>query len=112
MCSTLFCFELNISALSFGALSKKNTIMALNLGLKEETFFTIPEKVGLPNITCKAVMLECRLLRLTLALELKMVISIQKNLNNKQLCRMLKLIEIKLSQGAKPAHGGMLPKEK
>lgn len=103
--------RLNISALSFGALSK-NAIMALNLGAKQGGFLHNTGEGGLT---------EYHLLGGDVGMQVATAyfgfrtddgnfdpVKFKKQATLPE----VKLIEIKLSQGAKPAHGGMLPKEK
>lgn len=106
------CSLLNISAMSYGALSK-NAIMALNEGAKMGGFahntgegsispFHVKPggdliwQVGTGYFGCRAPNGEFSAELFQERAELKVV----------------KMIEVKLSQGAKPAHGGILPASK
>eukprot|EP00939_MAST-03C_sp_MAST-3C-sp1_P005395 g5395.t1 len=103
---------LNISAMSYGALSD-NAILALNRGAKLGNFYhntgeggisrfhregggDLVWNIGTGYFGCRDVEGNFDLARF------------RENAN----IPAVKMIEIKLSQGAKPAHGGMLPKEK
>jgi glutamate synthase domain-containing protein 2 len=103
---------LNISAMSFGALSP-NAILALNLGAKRGGFI---QDTGEGSISpyhrehggdliwqIASGYFGCR----TASGHFDMA-SFVKQANNPQ----VKMIEIKLSQGAKPGHGGVLPAAK
>jgi len=103
---------LNISAMSFGALSK-NAIMALNKGAKIQGFAHNTGEGGLSPYHLKAGgdliwqigtgYFGCRKKDGNFCPE-----TFQKSaiINN------VKMIEIKISQGAKPGHGGILPANK
>ena len=104
---------LNVSAMSYGALSD-NAIMALNQGAKQGGFYHNTGEGGISKFhrapggdivwNVGTGYFGCR------------------NNSDGSFCpemfkdnaqtEAVKMIEIKLSQGAKPAHGGMLPKEK
>jgi glutamate synthase domain-containing protein 2 len=103
---------LNISAMSYGALSK-NAIQALNGGAKDGGFY---HNTGEGSISPHHLAnggdlvwqigtsyFGCRDNEGAFSPEL-----FQKRAREKS----VKMIEIKLSQGAKPGHGGILPKEK
>lgn len=102
----------NISAMSFGALSP-NAIMALNWGAKEGRFAHNTGEGGLSSYHQKhggdliwqigTGIFSCR------TIEGKF--SEEKFTSNAKL-EQVKMIEIKLSQGAKPGHGGILPAAK
>ncbi len=102
----------NISAMSYGALSK-NAIMALNKGAKLGNFFHNTGEGGLSQYHLKyeadivwqigSGYFGCRNYNGTFNEEL----FIQKSQLD-----VVKMIEIKLSQGAKPGHGGILPAAK
>jgi len=103
---------LNISAMSFGALSP-NAIEALNLGAKNGNFFHNTGEGGVSPYHLKhggdlvwqigSGLFGCRKESGEFDSE-----------KFKQTANMpnVKMIEIKLSQGAKPGHGGVLPKSK
>lgn len=104
--------RLNISAMSFGSLSK-NAIEALNLGAKKGGFSHNTGEGGLSPYHLKhggdivwqigSGLFGCR----TLNGEFD-----QQAFTEKAHLPQVKMIEIKLSQGAKPGHGGVLPKAK
>lgn len=101
----------NISAMSFGSLSK-NAILALNNGAKQGGFYHNTGEGGLSPYHLQGGdvvwnigtgYFSCR--------------SDDGNFNYEQYIKRatldnVKMIEIKFSQGAKPGHGGILPKEK
>ena len=102
----------NISAMSFGALSK-NAIMALNKGAKMGNFYHNTGEGGLSEYHRKyggdlvfqfgTGYFGCRTKDGKFSPE-----KFEEIANLEQ----VKMIEIKLSQGAKPGHGGFLPAEK
>ncbi|MBU2970226.1 FMN-binding glutamate synthase family protein [Pseudoalteromonas sp. C2R02] len=104
--------RLNISAMSFGSLSN-NAIEALNLGAKKGQFSHNTGEGGLSPYHLKhggdivwqigSGLFGCR----NLAGQFDEA-AFKKNAHLPQ----VKMIEIKLSQGAKPGHGGVLPKAK
>ena len=104
--------RINISAMSFGALSK-TAILSLNLGAKMGNFFHNTGEGGLSpyhlanggDIVWQlgTAYFGCR--------------DAEGNFDEKEFVEkanldVVKMIEIKISQGAKPSHGGVLPKEK
>ncbi|HIG44432.1 MAG: FMN-binding glutamate synthase family protein [bacterium] len=103
---------LNISAMSFGALSS-NAILALNGGAKIGNFAHNTGEGGLSSYHLKnggdiiwqigTGYFGCRDLAGNFAAEA---------FRTKALLDVVKMIEIKISQGAKPGHGGILPAEK
>lgn len=101
----------NISAMSYGSLSK-NAIIALNNGAKEGGFFHNTGEGGLSPYHLQGGdvvwnigtgYFSCRNNDGTFN-----VVEFEKRATLDQ----VKMIEIKFSQGAKPGHGGILPKEK
>lgn len=102
----------NISAMSYGALSK-NAILALNMGAKAGGFAHNTGEGGLSPYhlggggdliwQIGTGYFSCRNQDGTFSEEM---FAQKAALDN------IKMIEIKLSQGAKPGHGGILPKEK
>lgn len=103
--------RLNISAMSFGALSA-NAIMALNLGAKAGGFAHNTGEGGLSSYHLQGgdlifqlgtAYFGCRDEHGNFDEDL---FKIESNRDE------VKMIEIKLSQGAKPAHGGILPAAK
>lgn len=104
--------RINISGMSFGALSK-NAVMAMNLGAKLGNFLQTTGEGGLTEYHLKhggdltwqlgTGYFGCR----TLDGKFDDQQFIEKaNLD------VVKMIEIKISQGAKPSHGGLLPADK
>jgi len=102
---------LNISAMSFGALSK-NAVMALNLGAKAGNFFHNTGEGGISEYHRKGgdIVYEvgtgyfgCRTEDGNFSAE---------KFKEKAAYPEVKMIEIKISQGAKPGHGGVLPAAK
>lgn len=101
----------NISAMSYGALSK-NAVMALNLGVKAGNFFHDTGEGGISDYHLKGgdVVYEvgtgyfgCRTEDGNFSVE---------KFKQKAAIPEVKMIEIKISQGAKPGHGGVLPAAK
>jgi glutamate synthase domain-containing protein 2 len=101
----------NISAMSFGSLSK-NAILALNNGAKQGKFFHNTGEGGLSPYHLQGGdvvwnigtgYFSCRTNEGKFNYE---EFTKRATLDN------VKMIEIKFSQGAKPGHGGILPKEK
>ncbi|WP_309641523.1 FMN-binding glutamate synthase family protein [Flavobacterium sp.] len=101
----------NISAMSYGSLSK-NAILALNAGAKQGGFYHNTGEGGLSqyHLTGGDVVwnigtgyFSCRTDDGKFSYEAYVK---RATLDN------VKMIEIKFSQGAKPGHGGILPKEK
>lgn len=105
------CSILNISAMSYGALSR-NAITALNLGAKKENFAHNTGEGGISDYHKMGGDLiwqigtgyfGCRDEEGNFNIEL---------FKEKASLPQVKMIEIKISQGAKPGHGGLLPAEK
>jgi len=101
----------NISAMSFGSLSK-NAILALNIGAKAGNFFHDTGEGGISEYHLQGGDLVweigtgyfgCRSADGTFD---------QEKFREKANWDEVKMIEIKLSQGAKPGHGGVLPAAK
>lgn len=101
----------NISAMSFGSLSK-NAIIALNEGAKQGGFYHNTGEGGLSPYHLQGGdvvwnigtgYFSCR--------DSEGKFSINEYIKRATL-ESVKMIEIKFSQGAKPGHGGILPKEK
>jgi glutamate synthase domain-containing protein 2 len=102
----------NISAMSYGALSK-NAILALNMGAKSGGFAHNTGEGGLSPYHLEGGgdliwqigtgYFSCRNQDGSFSEEM---------FAQKAALDQVKMIEIKLSQGAKPGHGGILPKEK
>ncbi|WP_370632450.1 FMN-binding glutamate synthase family protein [Flavobacterium sp. CHNK8] len=102
---------LNISAMSFGSLSE-NAIIALNNGAKKGDFYHNTGEGGLTEFHLQggAIVWQigtgyfgCR--------DKHGAFDVQKFTEKANLSS-VKMIEIKLSQGAKPGHGGVLPASK
>lgn len=103
---------LNISAMSFGALSKQ-AIEALNLGAKQGQFSHNTGEGSVSPYHLKhggdivwqigSGLFGCRTHEGDFCPDSFVKVATQKS---------IKMIEIKLSQGAKPGHGGVLPKAK
>jgi glutamate synthase domain-containing protein 2 len=103
---------LNISAMSYGALSK-NAIMALNQGARAGNFAHNTGEGGLSPYHLEpggdliwqigTGYFSCRKIDGTFSEEI---------FAEKAATPAIRMIEVKLSQGAKPGHGGILPKEK
>lgn len=106
------CSRFNISAMSYGSLSK-NAIMALNSGAKEGGFYhntgegsisPYHEKFGGDLVwQIGTGYFGCRNPDGSFNFEM---------FEQRALKDQVKMIEIKISQGAKPGHGGMLPAKK
>lgn len=101
----------NISAMSYGSLSK-NAVIALNEGAKQGGFFHNTGEGGLSPYHLKGGdvvwnigtgYFSCRNTDGTFNAE---------EFEKRAILDNVKMIEIKFSQGAKPGHGGILPKEK
>jgi len=101
----------NISAMSFGALSK-NAILALNNGAKQGEFYHNTGEGGLSPYHLQGGdvvwnigtgYFSCRTDDGKFSYE---------EYTKRAMLDNVKMIEIKFSQGAKPGHGGILPKEK
>ncbi len=100
---------LNISAMSFGSLSK-NAVMALNKGAKAGNFLQNTGEGGISEYHLKyggdltwqigTGYFGCRTVEGNFSTE---------DFKEKANLPQVKMIEIKLSQGAKPGHGGILP---
>ncbi|MCC7232590.1 MAG: FMN-binding glutamate synthase family protein [Bacteroidia bacterium] len=98
----------NISAMSYGSLSK-NAVMALNLGARAGNFFHDTGEGGISEYHLKGGDLVyeigtgyfgCRTIDGKFDAE---------KFKEKAALPQVKMIEIKISQGAKPGHGGVLP---
>ena len=102
----------NISAMSYGSLSK-NAILALNSGAKQGGFYHNTGEGGLSPYHLQhgadvvwnigTGYFSCRDAEGNFCYE---------NYEKRAQYEQVKMIEIKFSQGAKPGHGGILPKEK
>jgi len=106
-----FASMFNISAMSYGSLSK-NAIIALNNGAKEGGFYHNTGEGGLSPYHLQGGdvvwnigtgYFSCRNSDGTFNAD---------EFEKRAILDVVKMIEIKFSQGAKPGHGGILPKEK
>ena len=103
--------RLNISALSYGALSK-NAIMALNQGAKKGNFYHNTGEGGLTNYHLQGGDIALQIGTAYFGFRDENSNFDPEKFAEKAQKESIKIIEIKLSQGAKPGHGGLLPKEK
>lgn len=100
---------LNISAMSFGSLSK-NAILALNKGAAKGGFFHNTGEGGLtPYHLENGGDVVWQIGTGYFGCRTKDGRFDEKNFEEKAQLEQVKMIEIKLSQGAKPGHGGILP---
>ncbi|MCH9753315.1 MAG: FMN-binding glutamate synthase family protein [Alphaproteobacteria bacterium] len=102
---------LNISAMSFGALSS-NAIMALNKGAKKGNFYHNTGEGGLSPHHKQGGDLCFQLGTAYFGCRTEDGGFDKKKFKKIASQDEVKMIELKLSQGAKPSHGGILPKEK
>ena len=103
---------LNISAMSYGALSK-NAVLALNGGAKDGNFAHNTGEGGIsPYHLEPGGDLIWQVGTGYFGCRKESGGFCEKNFQNKSTHPQVKMIEIKLSQGAKPGHGGFLPAEK
>lgn len=101
----------NISAMSFGALSK-NAIMALNLGAKAGNFFHDTGEGGLSPYHRQGGDLVYQLGTGYFGSRTREGEFSPEEFTQKAGYPEVKMVEIKISQGAKPGHGGVLPAAK
>ncbi len=102
---------LNISAMSYGALSK-NAIIALNKGAKLGGFCHNTGEGGLTKFHLQGGDITLQIGTGYFGFRTKEGKFCPEKFQKQAALDEIKMIEIKLSQGAKPAHGGVLPKEK
>jgi len=103
---------LNVSAMSYGALSK-NAIQALNGGAKDGGFFHNTGEGGIsPHHLEHGGDLVWQIGTSYFGCRDETGHFSDEVFSEKAQLEQVKMIEIKLSQGAKPGHGGILPKEK
>ena len=103
---------LNVSAMSYGALSK-NAILALNGGAKDGGFFHNTGEGGIsPHHLEYGGDLVWQLGTSYFGCRDDEGRFCEQRFAEKATLPSVKMIEVKLSQGAKPGHGGILPKEK
>ncbi|WP_413493595.1 FMN-binding glutamate synthase family protein [Shewanella baltica] len=101
----------NISAMSFGALSK-NAIQALNLGAKAGEFFHDTGEGGISEYHLRGGDLVWEIGTGYFGCRTENGCFDAEKFKQKANWEQVKMIEIKLSQGAKPGHGGVLPAAK
>ncbi len=111
-CQKLYSASLfNISAMSFGSLSK-NAIKALNLGAKAGDFFHNTGEGGISKYHLQGGNLVWEIGTGYFGCRTKDGNFDPAQFKEKANWEQVKMIEIKLSQGAKPGHGGVLPASK
>lgn len=98
----------NISAMSYGALSK-NAVMALNLGSKAGNFFHDTGEGGIAEYHLKGGDLVYEVGTGYFGCRTEDGNFSPEKFREKAAIPAVKMIEIKISQGAKPGHGGVLP---
>ncbi len=98
----------NISAMSFGALSK-NAIKALNLGAKAGNFFHDTGEGAISDYHLQGGDLVWEIGTGYFGCRTKEGNFNPEIFEKKAVLEQVKMIEIKISQGAKPGHGGVLP---
>jgi glutamate synthase domain-containing protein 2 len=98
----------NISAMSFGALSK-NAVIALNLGAKAGNFFHDTGEGGISEYHRKGGDLVYEIGTGYFGCRTEDGHFSAEKYKEKAAYPEVKMIEIKISQGAKPGHGGVLP---
>lgn len=98
----------NISAMSFGALSK-NAVEALNLGARAGNFFHDTGEGGISPYHRKGGDLVYEVGTGYFGCRTKEGRFSPEEFRKKAAYPKVKMIELKLSQGAKPGHGGVLP---
>ncbi|MDD3266818.1 MAG: FMN-binding glutamate synthase family protein [Burkholderiales bacterium] len=103
--------RLNISAMSFGALSK-TAILALNKGAKKGGFSHNTGEGGLTEYHMQGGDVVLQVATAYFGFRTDDGKFDPVKFREKATLPNIKMIEIKLSQGAKPGHGGLLPKEK
>ena len=101
----------NISAMSFGALSK-NAVEALNLGAKAGGFFHDTGEGGISKYHLKGGDLVWEIGTGYFGCRSEDGTFDPDQFKEKANWEQVKMIEIKISQGAKPGHGGVLPAAK
>ncbi len=101
----------NISAMSYGALSR-NAVMALNQGAKEGGFSHNTGEGGISDWHLKGGDLVWQIGTGYFGCRRKDGSFCSETFKRRAVIPAVKMIEIKLSQGAKPGHGGILPASK
>ena len=99
---------LNVSAMSFGSLSK-NAITALNKGAKAGNFFHDTGEGGISDYHLNGADLVWEIGTAYFGCRTKDGKFDPEQFRDKANWEAVKMIEIKISQGAKPGHGGVLP---
>jgi glutamate synthase domain-containing protein 2 len=102
---------LNISAMSFGSLSE-NAIRALNLGAKKGNFYHNTGEGGLTEFHLQGGDVTWQIGTGYFGCRNEDGSFSSEKFKEKSNLPQVKMIEIKLSQGAKPGHGGVLPASK
>ncbi len=102
---------LNISAMSFGSLSE-NAIRALNIGAKKGNFYHNTGEGGLTEFHLQGGDVTWQIGTGYFGCRNEDGTFSEENFKDKANLPSVKMIEIKLSQGAKPGHGGVLPAAK
>jgi glutamate synthase domain-containing protein 2 len=102
---------LNISAMSFGSLSE-NAIRSLNLGAKKGNFYHNTGEGGLTEFHLQGGDVTWQIGTGYFGCRNEDGTFSSENFKEKANLPTVKMIEIKLSQGAKPGHGGVLPAAK
>jgi glutamate synthase domain-containing protein 2 len=102
---------LNISAMSFGSLSE-NAIMALNKGAQKGNFYHNTGEGGLTEFHQNGGDITWQIGTGYFGCRNEKGEFDSKKFSEKANLPAVKMIEIKLSQGAKPGHGGVLPAQK
>ena len=102
---------LNVSAMSFGSLSE-NAVMAINKGAKKGGFYQNTGEGGLTQFHLEGGDLTWQIGTGYFGCRNEDGTFNEFNFKEKANLPQVKMIEIKLSQGAKPGHGGVLPASK
>lgn len=102
---------LNISAMSFGSLSE-NAVVALNKGAQKGNFYHNTGEGGLTDFHLQGGDVTWQIGTGYFGCRTPQGSFSDENFTQKALLPNVKMIEIKLSQGAKPGHGGVLPASK
>jgi glutamate synthase domain-containing protein 2 len=102
---------LNISAMSFGSLSE-NAILSLNKGAQKGGFYHNTGEGGLTSFHLQGADITWQIGTGYFGCRNEDGTFSDEKFSEKSNLPQVKMIEIKLSQGAKPGHGGVLPAEK
>ena len=102
---------LNISAMSFGSLSE-NAILSLNKGAQKGGFYHNTGEGGLTAFHLQGADVTWQIGTGYFGCRNDDGTFSDEKFTEKSIFPQVKMIEIKLSQGAKPGHGGVLPAEK